>query len=70
VRTAISCGVKKVNIGTELKHAYTGAMRESLARLDKEIDPRKILTPARDAVQKAVEGRLAVLCTPRAEEMA
>lgn len=70
VRTAISCGVKKVNIGTELKHAYTSSMRDSLARLDKEIDPRKILSPARDAVQRAVEGRLAVLCTPRAEEMA
>lgn len=70
VRTAISCGVKKVNIGTELKHAYTSAMRESLARQDGEIDPRKILSPARDAVQKAVEGRLDVLCTPRAEEMA
>ncbi len=69
VRTAIGCGVKKVNIGTELKHAYTTTMRESLARLEKEIDPRKILGPARDAVQKAVEGRLAVLCTPRVEEM-
>ena len=70
VRTAISCGVKKVNIGTELKHAYTSAVRETAARLDKEIDPRKIMGPARDAVQKAVEGRLAVLCTPRAEDMA
>lgn len=70
VRTAISCGVKKVNIGTEIKHAYTSSVRETSARLDKEIDPRKILGPARDAVQKAVEGRLSVLCTPRAEEMA
>lgn len=70
VRTAIGLGVKKVNIGTEIKHAYTSAIRETVARLDKEIDPRKIVGPARDAVQKAVEGRLAVLCTPRAEEMA
>ncbi|MGA2378830.1 MAG: class II fructose-bisphosphate aldolase [Spirochaetia bacterium] len=69
LRTAIGCGVKKVNIGTELKHAYTTAMRESLARMDGEIDPRKILGPAREAVQRAVEGRLAVLCTPRVEEM-
>jgi len=69
VRAAIGCGVKKVNIGTELKHAFTVSMRDTLARLEKEIDPRKILGPARDAVQKAVEGRLAVLCTPRVEEM-
>ncbi len=61
--------MKKVNIGTELKHAYTTTMRESLVRLENEIDPRKILGPARDAVQRAVEGRLAVLRTPRVEEM-
>jgi fructose-bisphosphate aldolase class II len=69
VRKAISCGVKKVNIGTELKHAYATAMRETLAKLDKEIDPRKILIRAKEAVQKAVEGRLAVLATPTAEEL-
>ncbi|HEY9595054.1 MAG TPA: class II fructose-bisphosphate aldolase, partial [Spirochaetia bacterium] len=68
-RKAIACGVKKVNIGTELKHAYATAMRQSLAKSEKEIDPRKILTPAKEAVQKAVEGRLAVLCTPRVEEL-
>jgi fructose-bisphosphate aldolase class II len=69
VRRAIAFGVKKVNIGTELKHAYTTALRESLVRQEKEIDPRKILVHARDAVQKAVEGRLAVLATPRAEQL-
>jgi fructose-bisphosphate aldolase, class II len=69
VRTAISCGVKKVNIGTELKHAYATAMRQSLAKSEKEIDPRKILAPAKEAVQKAVEGRLAVLRTPRVDEL-
>jgi fructose-bisphosphate aldolase, class II len=69
VREAISCGVKKVNIGTELKYAYVNALRETLALLPNEIDPRKILGPARDAVQKAVEGRLAVLQTPRTEEL-
>jgi fructose-bisphosphate aldolase class II len=69
VRTAISCGVKKVNIGTELKHAYVTALRETLVSLPKEIDPRKFLGPAREAVQKAVEGRLAVLQTPRTEQL-
>jgi fructose-bisphosphate aldolase, class II len=69
VRKAIACGVKKVNIGTELKYAYVATLRESLARQEKEIDPRKILAPSREAVQKAVEGRLAVLATPRVEEL-
>ncbi len=70
VRAAISCGVKKVNVGTELKFAYANAMRGALASMEKEIDPRKILVHAKDAVQKAVEGRLAVLNTPRAELLA
>jgi len=70
VRRAISAGVRKVNIGTELKHAYVCALREALARMDKEIDPRKILVHAKEAVQKAVEGRLAVLNTPRVEQLA
>jgi fructose-bisphosphate aldolase, class II len=69
LRMAIGCGVKKVNIGTQLMQAYTTAMREGLARMDKEIDPQKILGLARDAVRGAVEDRLAALCTPRVEEM-
>ena len=70
VRQAIACGIRKVNIGTELKHAYTTAMRETLAKLDKEIDPRTILIQAKEAVQRTVEGWLAVLNTPRAEDLA
>ena len=70
VRRAIACGVRKVNIGTEVKYAYCTAMREALAQMPKEIDPRKILVRAKEAVQKAVEGRLAVLATPRTEDLA
>jgi fructose-bisphosphate aldolase class II len=62
--------VKKVNVGTELKHAYTTALRRALAEQEDEIDPRKILVQARDAVQKAVEDRLAVINTPRVEQLA
>jgi fructose-bisphosphate aldolase, class II len=69
VRRAICCGVKKVNIGTEIKHASTMAMRAALAANEKEIDPRKILGPAREAVQRVVESRLAVLNTPRVEQL-
>jgi fructose-bisphosphate aldolase class II len=69
VRRAIALGVRKVNIGTELKAAYTTSMRETTAKMEKEIDPRKILAKAKEAVQKVVEGRLAVLATPRTEEL-
>ncbi len=70
IRKAIACGVKKVNVGTEIKYAYTSALREALARLPNEIDPRKVLVKAKEAVQAAVEGRLGVLGTPRVEELA
>ncbi len=70
VRRAISLGVRKVNIGTELKAAYTNAMRDAAIEMDREIDPRKILARAKEAVQVAVEGRLAVIGTPRAEDLA
>ncbi len=69
LRRAISLGVKKVNIGTEIKFAYTSAMRDHAVRLATEIDPRAILKYAKEAVQQAVEGRLAVLNTPRMEEL-
>jgi fructose-bisphosphate aldolase class II len=69
VRMAISCGVKKVNIGTEVKHAYVTAVREAVGRSETEIDPRKIVGPAKEAVQKVVEGRMSVLCTPRVEDL-
>lgn len=70
VRKAISLGVKKVNIGTEIKHAYTSAMRKYTAELPNEIDPRAILVHAKEAVQKVVECRLAVIATPRTEDLA
>lgn len=69
VRRAISLGVKKVNIGTEVKHAYTTAMRDYANQMDTEIDPRAILVHAKEAVQRVVESRLAVLNTPRMEEL-
>jgi fructose-bisphosphate aldolase, class II len=70
VRKAIASGVKKVNIGSELRHVYATALRNTIAQQEMEIDPKKILVPSRDAVQKAVEARLAVFATPRMEQLA
>jgi fructose-bisphosphate aldolase, class II len=69
VRRAIGLGVRKVNIGTEIKHAYTSTMRATAVRMETEIDPRKILVKAREAVQKVVQEKVALLNTPRAEEL-
>jgi fructose-bisphosphate aldolase class II len=53
LRAAVEHGIVKVNVGTALNVAYTGAVRETLA--DGAItDPRKYLAPARDAASEVV----------------
>ncbi len=46
-----------------------GVMRAAMQTHRPCIMMARILSPAREAVQKAVEGKLAVPCTPRTEEM-
>lgn len=50
VQESIRCGIRKINFGTELKNAFTLAVKESLIRSD-EIDLRKTFAPAIKAVQ-------------------
>jgi fructose-bisphosphate aldolase class II len=58
---AVRDGLVKINIGTALNVAYTGAVREVLARPDPPVDPRKYLRAARTAVSECVAHLLAVL---------
>jgi ketose-bisphosphate aldolase len=51
LRRAIANGITKVNFGTELKNAFTLAVKKSLAASD-DIDLRRTFAPAIDAVQK------------------
>jgi fructose-bisphosphate aldolase class II len=51
----------KINIGTALNIAFTGAVRTVLAGDEKLVDPRKYLAPARDAMTDAVAHFLTVL---------
>ena len=55
IKQAIKAGIRVINIDTHLRKAFTDSLRETLKRDKKEIDPRKILAPAVDAIQKAVE---------------
>ncbi|HEV2863220.1 MAG TPA: class II fructose-bisphosphate aldolase [Pyrinomonadaceae bacterium] len=50
LRRAVSCGIRKINFGTELKNAFTLAVRRSLSAGD-EIDLRKTFAPAVEAVR-------------------
>lgn len=57
-KTAISLGINKINIDTDLRLAWVGAVREVLANKPEEFDPRKILGPAREAVKKVIIGKM------------
>ncbi|MBB4717073.1 fructose-bisphosphate aldolase class II [Streptomyces luteogriseus] len=58
---AIAGGITKVNIGTALNIALTGAIREFLAERPEAVDPRSYLTLARQAMTRAVARTLRTL---------
>jgi fructose-bisphosphate aldolase class II len=61
---AVSAGIVKVNVGTILNVAFTGAVREHLASDATVVDPRKYLRPAREAVAAEVARLAAVVSGP------
>ncbi len=61
LRKAVAAGMVKINIGTALNIAFTGAVREFLAQDDRTVDPRKYIKPARTAMAAAVQHALEVL---------
>ncbi|GAA3232526.1 class II fructose-bisphosphate aldolase [Actinocorallia longicatena] len=58
LRRAVANGMVKINIGTALNIAFTGAVREALGT---SVDPRKYLAPARDAMAETVRHLLTVI---------
>jgi fructose-bisphosphate aldolase class II len=55
---AISWGIAKINIDTDLRLAFTGTIREVLTTSPKKFDPRKILGPAKEAMKEVVRGKM------------
>jgi len=69
VRKAIMAGVCKINIDTRIRQAFTKALREVLARNPDEIDPRKVLGPAKLAAKEIVRDRMRVFgCSGKSDE--
>lgn len=54
---AVSLGVRKVNIDTNIREAFVKGVREALKN-PKEIDPRKVLGPARDEMTAIVREKI------------
>ena len=58
LRRAIARGVSKVNFSTELKQAFAKHLRTYLADHPGEIDPRRMLLPAREAVKQVAKRKI------------
>ncbi len=55
---AIAGGINKINIDTDLRMAFVGAMRQVLVEQPKVFDPRKVLGPGREAVKDVVRHKI------------
>jgi len=58
IKKAVSLGVRKVNIDTDLREAFVEGMKKALQKHPGEIDPRKILGPARDKMKEIVKEKI------------
>jgi fructose-bisphosphate aldolase, class II len=58
LRHAASMAVCKINIDSDLRLAMTAKVREALDQDPKNFDPRKYLSPARDAIREIVEHKI------------
>ena len=55
IKKAIEIGIDKVNVNTELRIAYTEALKKALQENSQQIKPYKIMLPVIEAVQGVVE---------------
>ncbi|MER6012247.1 class II fructose-bisphosphate aldolase [Streptomyces bluensis] len=62
LRAAVAGGIAKVNIGTALNVAMTGAVRDFLTEHPDVVDPRQYVRAGRDAMVKTVTRLVGVLC--------
>ena len=60
IKRSIKNGINKINTDTDLRLAFTSAIREILTTKPDVFDPRRLLGPARDMMQKVVEHRMEV----------
>lgn len=58
IRKAISCGINKVNIGTDLRLAFTAGMRKALIDHGEEYDEREFLKESRALVKQVAKGKM------------
>jgi fructose-bisphosphate aldolase class II len=60
VRKGIAAGICKINIDTRIRMIFTKKMKEILDENPNQIDPRKILEPAKEAAKEIIRDRMRV----------
>lgn len=60
VKKAISLGICKVNVATDLKIPFAKAVKEYLDEHNGECDPRKYITPGKIAMKEIVKNKIEV----------
>ncbi|MEK6969573.1 MAG: class II fructose-1,6-bisphosphate aldolase [Nanoarchaeota archaeon] len=58
INLAVQNGINKINTDTDLRIAFTAAVRKVIKQNPAEFDPRRILAPARDLIQQVAEERI------------
>jgi len=67
VKKGIAAGICKINIDTLIRMKFTEKMGEIIRTNPEEIDPRKILGPAKDAAKEIIRDRMRVFgCSGKA----
>jgi len=67
IKKGIAAGICKINIDTRIRMKFTEKMREIIITNPEEIDPRKILGPAKEAAKEIIRDRMRVFgCSGRA----
>ncbi len=58
-KKCVEIGISKINVGTEFKKTYTDTLRKMCAELpETEVDPRKYMTPVKEACAEVVKGKV------------
>ena len=60
LKKAISLGVCKINIDTDIRISFANAVKKVVQENPDEIDPRKLLGPAREAMKETIKEKMEV----------
>jgi len=58
IRKAIEGGVRKINIDTNIREAFVKGVHQAIEANPEEIDPRKILGPAKEEMKKIIKEKI------------